>query len=370
MTAERDIVGLTLPFVAGTAASFFLQTSSGAVSTLSLILISVGLLLLIHPSHKTLASNTLWYIIITLAFLCGLFSATTWHLTSATKIQLYSGAGIGAHDFANNIKRHIFDIPFSDKSTNGLICALITGDRSSLPRSITASFRDSGAAHILALSGLHIGIIYGIIKALLSKITGGLRHSRIICSIITISACGFYTIATGAGASIVRAFIFILLGETASLTCRRRSLTSILMTSLLLHTLIWPEALKSISFQLSYAAMAGIAYIYPRLNRIWSGRRETEGCGLKILDWIWDSAAISISCQITTGPLAWFYFKSIPAYFLITNLIAIPLVGLIIPASLCTLLLHSAGLCPMIVVRFTEYITKILVDSLDVISSF
>jgi competence protein ComEC len=77
---------------------------------------------------------------------------------------------------------------------------------------------------------------------------------------------------------------------------------------------------------------------------------------------------MSISCQITTGPLAWYYFNSFPMHFLLTNLIALPLTGLIIPSALAVMLLSSMGLCPGFMIRGTELLVTLLTDALSVIS--
>ena len=259
----------------------------------------------------------------------------------------------------------IDSISFHSRDTNAIIKALLIGDRSDIPAHITEAFRESGASHILALSGLHLGIIYAISTKLLSFI-GNSLWARGIRSIATVLICGFYTLATGAGASITRAFLFILIGETARLTGRFRSTGTVLMTSLLIHLAIIPQDLREAGFQLSYAAMAGIAFILPWLSRFWPETAERKSHPLK---WMWNTAAMSISCQITTGPIAYMYFGTFPVHFLLTNMIALPLTGIIIPASLLTLLLDIFGICPPILSRASEMLIAALSKALEIISS-
>ena len=144
---------------------------------------------------------------------------------------------------------------------------------------------------------------------------------------------------------------------------RYRSTAQVLMTSLFLQLLISPESIRDIGFQLSYAAIAGIAFIFPPLKSMWP-----EGKG-SVLKWIWTSAAMSISCQITTGPLAYFYFGSFPQHFLLTNLIAIPLTGLIIPLSLLTLVLNNVGICPEFMTGLTEKLVVLMTEAMEIIAS-
>jgi predicted membrane metal-binding protein len=85
--------------------------------------------------------------------------------------------------------------------------------------------------------------------------------------------------------------------------------------------------------------------------------------------WIWNSAALSISCQLATGPLAYLYFGTFPQHFLLTNLISLPLTGFIIPCALASLVLSGLGWCPTFVVSVTEWLVSLLTWSLEVIAS-
>ena len=175
--------------------------------------------------------------------------------------------------------------------------------------------------------------------------------------------CGFYTLATGAGASIVRAFIFIMVREVSRLTHRHTSLKHTLLTSLTVQLAISPGDVSGIGFQLSYAAMAGIAFIFPHLKELWP-----DDGSFNPLRKVWESAALSISCQITTGPLAYICFGTFPKYFLLSNLIALPLTGAIIPISILTVAMYTAGICPGILIRITEAAVQVMCRSLDIIS--
>ena len=133
---------------------------------------------------------------------------------------------------------------------------------------------------------------------------------------------------------------------------------------LLIQLAIRPTDIADIGFQLSYAAMAGIAYIHPHLKGIW-----TDNEGGHLLKLIWDAASLTISCQLTTGPLAYFHFKSFPAYFILTNLLALPLTSILIPVSILTLTLNSAGLCPEILTETCEKTASYLIFILETISA-
>jgi predicted membrane metal-binding protein len=109
--------------------------------------------------------------------------------------------------------------------------------------------------------------------------------------------------------------------------------------------------------------MAGIAHIHPYLSRFWPQD------GRNIFRRIWESASLSISCQITTGPLAWLYFRSFPRHFLLANLIAAPLTGVIITSALALLAADAMGFCPQILVKLTELSVSLMTGALKTIAS-
>lgn len=369
MRVEREIAEFAIPFTAGV----LLAVCSADISyghLISSCIIVTALALLGHG--RRLSDTARRCLIGAVAFGCGI-------LCGATGVILHMDMPESAIErialkFCSRIQSAIDDIPFRDSSTSALTKALLTGERASLPREVTEAFRDSGASHILSLSGLHLGIIYGIFSKGLS-ISGNSIRARRIRSMLIIFICGFYTLATGAGASIVRAFLFILIGETARLTGRYHGTGHTLLTALVVQLVIIPLDIKSVSFQLSYAAMAGIAFIYPWLRDFWPDSRSEKASTtagrmfIAAMRWIWNSAALSIACQVTTGPLAYMYFGTFPMNFLLTNLLSLPLTGIIIPCTLVTLILSVLGWCPQAVTDTTEAFVRLLIRILEVISS-
>ncbi len=362
MKEDGDIAGFVLPFAAGVTVGVLSThmhepVSAGMIMTASLL----PPLYLTHPSRRRLDGRITIAIIAISAFLCGMVTGITGSHISVSTIS--GPAESKAMLLGKSMQAAIDSIPFASDRTGAIIKALLTGERSDIPPDVTEAFRASGASHILALSGLHLGIIYGIIRKILSPI-GNTPAAQRIRSGIVILSCGIYTMATGAGPSIARAFLFILLGEAAALSGRGRSTGTILTGALLIQLTISPESIRSAGFQLSYAAMAGIAYIYPRIRNLWPGA-EKDG----IIGWIWNSASLSIACQITTGPIAWLWFRTFPQHFLLTNLLAIPLSGIIIPVSLSTLALNTFGICPDIMIKATEALVNTLSAALEIIST-
>ena len=266
------------------------------------------------------------------------------------------------HPVGQALQTAIDSIPFKDRDMNALLKALLSGDRSDLTSSITEAFRTAGGSHILALSGLHLGIIYAITDRI-SSVFGNSPKSRVHRSVFKIGLCTSYSLATGASASIIRALLFIILRETGIVLGRPVTLKDLIRKCLLIHLIISPHSILEVGFQLSYAAIAGIAWIYPHLKSLWP-----EGESWPIMKKTWDSASLTISCQLTTAPLAWLYFNTFPTYFLLTNLLALPLTGILIPISILTVALNAAGLCPAILTEACEKTASCLIHILTTIS--
>lgn len=372
MTVERDIAGFALPFAAGVAAAVYAGTaySNAFMPMMALAGTAVPLIVLMMSAGRRWNPSVIKAIMAALAIgtgvLCGQTAAET-----AFGAYTDTGAVSAAERFGSAMAEAADRIPFKHSRTNAFIKAILTGERNGMPQEVTQAFRDSGASHILALSGLHLGVIYMMISRLLSVIGHGIAATR-LRSLLTVLLCGFYTLATGAGPSITRAFLFILLNEAARLTCRYRSIGNTLLAALIIQLCLSPESIRSVGFQLSYAAMAGIAFIFPWLKGLWPEESEEGGKSILITGparRIWNSAAMSVSCQITTGPLAYLYFGTFPQYFLLTNLIALPLTGVLIPVAAATLGLSMAGICPGLLVRATEWLTGVLTGALEIIAS-
>ena len=251
------------------------------------------------------------------------------------------------------------------EGSTALLKALLAGKRDGLDSGTLEAFRRSGASHLLALSGLHLGVIYLIIRRLLF-IIGNSRPARLTRSLLAVGLCTAYSAMTGFGASVTRALLFIVLHECGTLLPgRRHSLAGTFCTAITIQLAASPRSIETLSFQLSYLAMLGIVGIAPALRSFYPGDGRRRGPVKRI----WDSAALSVSCQITTAPLAWISFGSLPRHFLLTNLVALPLTELLIVVSLPMTALDAAGACPEMLKGLSDFLAQALVWCLEVVSS-
>ena len=210
-----------------------------------------------------------------------------------------------------------------------VVKALAYGYQDEIPAGIEESFRQSGAIHLLALSGMHLGLLYGLLLKLLALI-GNSPTAKRIRSTVIIAALWAFTIFTGCGVSILRAAVMFSIYEAGVLAGRRRNGLNALSLSAIIITIADPSAPSGISFQLSYAAMTAIFLIFPHLRAIVKTRNRISGR-------IADACAMTIACQATTAPIILLHFGTFAFYSLLANLLCSPIVSiamLLIPAVL------------------------------------
>lgn len=355
MLVSRDISAISIPFSAGVMSAAYLPLGELSLYTAaSLLCVAVPACLAMSCMHHRSRLPEIACFFLLGALVC--LSARTSIPVSGREWRLPQRALCSLTAMIDGI-----DFGYADSSS--LIKALLTGDRSSLSPELTGAFRDSGAAHILALSGLHMGIIYGLLAKMLSCL-GRSRTAILIRSSAAIAACAFYMVMTGASPSVARAFLFITLNELARISKgRRRAPLNIFCAALMIQLCFDPLSARSVGFQLSYLAMLGIYTIFPMMeswcpDNWWKPVRK-----------LWSASALSISCQLMTAPIAWIYFRSFPVYFLITNLIALPLTEAFITLAVITLILSAAGICPDIMKDLTGLCGQILIDCIETIAS-
>ncbi|MCR5560859.1 MAG: ComEC/Rec2 family competence protein [Bacteroidales bacterium] len=360
--ADLNMVVLSVPFLAGAIAAAALGAGPAAGSVCLAGAACCLAAMALRKGHRT------W--LAALLFL--LLGAFTWSSRNVQSLPAGSNSPVlpdGMPEMAlERLSAVIRRIPFPHRETNALLLALITGRRELLDRATVQSFRQAGAAHILALSGLHLGIIYLILSKLFLFL-GNSGPAWIIRSCIIVLMSGFYTMMTGAGPSTVRAFLFICLNEIAR-NCpgRRKPPAGVLCTALLIQLCARPSVLFSAGFQLSYLAMLGIFLIYPRL-RDWYPPLNGRGGRWDPVRRTWESMAMSLSCQVFTAPLVWLRFHTFPKYFLLSNLISLPLTGLLISGGLACTVLEAAKTSPRLLARAVDWLAMCLRNSLETVSS-
>ena len=353
MKEERDMLVLSLPFVAAVAAGQILSPSHEAAFLAAAALFGMILYFWLRAPR-----SVAYYII--LMFCCGLFCSFTGRLLSLSDV---AEDGLPAFLRAQ-LAGCVDGLSFKSGDTGAMVKALVLGDRSGLTPQLTQAFRASGAAHVLALSGLHLGIFYLCLSWILKPL-GNSPTAKKIKSFTIMILAGAYVVLAGASASLVRALLFIVLRESAALLHRKISLLRILLAALTLQLIFSPGQIATPGFQLSYLAVAGIAILYPWLEGLYP---KADNDRFNIPRKIWQLCSLSISCQVFTTPVAWLQFGSLPKYFLLANLLIMPLATAFTAVSIFIVFLAPIGLCPGFLLSAADVFSNLMIQILTIIA--
>lgn len=205
----------------------------------------------------------------------------------------------------------------------GIVEALITGRRTHLDDQLYKTYADTGAVHVLAVSGLHVGIFISIFLGLFSFIKSRSVIFKWAKVVVLISLVILYVLITGASPSVVRAGVMIslfILGKTFF----ERGSTYNIMALAAIVMLMWnPFLLFQTSFQFSFLALLGILYFQPKIYGLYIPNHV-------IVRFVWGLISVSVAAQIFIFPFTVYYFHQFPVYFAVSSLLAVPLVTVII----------------------------------------
>ncbi|SHI93372.1 competence protein ComEC [Arenibacter nanhaiticus] len=221
----------------------------------------------------------------------------------------------------------------------GVIQALLLGERNDLSQETNTHYKDAGAFHILALSGLHIGILLGLLHFLLKPLELLPKGKTIKLFIIVLCLWNFAFLA-GLSASIIRAVTMFSFVAYALYLNRPTSNFNVLALSLLfILLLINPMLLFQVGFQLSYAAVFSIVLIFPKLQEFWTPKNWFLKKG-------WELLSVSIAAQLGVLPISLFYFHQFPGLFFVSNLIVVPFLAFILGMGILLLILVVFDILP------------------------
>lgn len=251
--------------------------------------------------------------------------------------------------------------------------ALTLGYKESLDKDLRRHFQASGAAHVLAVSGLHTGIIYGLLLWLLTL--GGRvkpryenRFGRRAISLFIIAAMWGYAWLTGMTPSVVRAVTMVTIFEVGRMVYRQAFSINTIAAAAVLILLVHPSDLWSVSFQLSFAATFAIVIVNPSLSRLLHAGKLQNGVLERVLDYTLGVIIISLAAQLGTMPLTMYYFGQISTYFLLTNLLVLPIASFLVPFGLATIALGGSWL-GLYVGKLTYYLAWAMNHSVEWIES-
>lgn len=233
----------------------------------------------------------------------------------------------------------------------GLASTLVLGYKNNIDAEIKEAYMNAGAMHVLAVSGMHVGIVCTALEIIM-KILGGCRLLRIKrLAIIALLWC--YAFITGLSPSVMRAtvmFSFVMFGKVAG---KNINIYNSLAASAFFLLIYNPSLLFQAGFQLSYVAVIGIVFFQPRIVRLIRIRKKN-----KLLKYLWELTAVSIAAQIATFPFCLYYFERTPVYFWLSNIIVSPSATIMIFLTLLLLAVSPIAILSKSVGVVTAWVAK------------
>ena len=241
-----------------------------------------------------------------------------------------------------------------------LTAALTLGHRELLSEDITENFRRSGITHILAVSGLHVGMFSLLVLGLLSFLKGRLSFIPPLAAIIAIWC---FALVTGLGPSVTRASLMFTFLHAGLLMRRGVNSINSLLASAFVLLIINPALLFDTGFQLSYSAVLFILLFYRDLHSLIPVKN-------KLLNKLWSMMAVTLLAQAGTLPFIIYYFNSVPLLSVITNIIAVPAAFLILAGGITTVITAPLPVVPQLAAAIAGGTSQVLIRVTDFISHY
>jgi ComEC/Rec2-related protein len=248
------------------------------------------------------------------------------HATAKASVMTKVGEATGLMSSLKSLRGRMadrFKAVFPNPDLAGLANAMLLGDRSGLDSEVRKDFSATGLSHIVAISGMNFALIYAVLNVLFHPLLG-FRRGRQIRSMIVVPLLVFFALLTGANPAVLRAAFMLSLLDLGQSFQRKHHSLNALAASALLFLALDPQCLFMPDFQLSYAAVAGILLMQVPIQRYLM--HKAPG----IPKFLASGLAVTLAAQAATAPLVVWHFQSFPTYFLLANLLVLPLVTLVV----------------------------------------
>ncbi len=227
-------------------------------------------------------------------------------------------------------------IPHADNL--GVAAAMVLGTRDYISEDLMAAYTDTGSIHVLAVSGLHVGIVSGLILFLFSFIKSNKTATRICKGLASIVLIWFFAFLTGAAPAVLRASLMFSLYFMAKDILRIQiNVYNVLLSTAFVLLIYNPYFIFNIGFQFSYLALIGIVFFCPRIQKWFYSP-------IPLVNKIWTLVAVSIAAQITVFPLSIYYFNKFASSFWLSGIVTAPFAILLLSVGLAVLIIEYSGL--------------------------
>ncbi len=230
-----------------------------------------------------------------------------------------------------------------------VVAAMALGDKSALSLELKETYAVTGASHVLALSGLHLSIIYMLLSLLVVN-----RRWQMFSQVFIVVNIWVFVFLVGMSVTVVRAAVMVSVYALLSLGHRDKMSVNTLAFTAIVMLIVKPVSLFDAGFQMSFAAVFAILVLVPLFDRVFP---EGFLMSHRVVKWLWALVAVSLAAQIGTAPLAWYHFGRIPLWSVLTNVVVVPAAGLIVCLAGLTLLFPSGA---YLLLYITATLNKIL----------
>ncbi len=236
-----------------------------------------------------------------------------------------------------------------DKKVTGIAEALLIGYKEDLDKDVVQAYSNTGVVHIIAISGMHLGLIYAVLVWIFLRLPV-IKKNALSRVVIILGCLWVFSLITGGSASVLRSavmFTCILVGKEFF---KQASIYNSLAASAFLLLCYDPFLLWDVGFQLSYCAVVGIVWLQKPIQNLFYSK-------YKFTRYLWQMCSVTIAAQVLTLPICIYYFHQIPTLFLITNLICVPLSTAILFAEILLIVVSPVPLIAAVLGKFIYVLT-------------
>jgi competence protein ComEC len=210
--------------------------------------------------------------------------------------------------FAENIKT---------EQEYSIAAALVLGIKHHLDEDLKQAYTNAGVTHILAVSGMHVGIIFGLLNVFLAFLRKKPK-GKLLYVVVVLIALWLYAFVTGLSGSVLRAVTMFSLLTIAQNLSRNTNIYNTLAASAFLLLLYNPFLLMDVGFQLSYLAVLSIVYFYPKLYPLYEPTN-------RVIHFLWQMTCVSVAAQVFTLPITLYHFHQYPTYGILASVLVVPI---------------------------------------------
>jgi competence protein ComEC len=276
-------------------------------------------------------------------------------LTSGSWCSLHQNRGNKIMDAAIHMRTLFISIlrsSIADQRSFAVASALVAGYDDEVDQELLNAFSGAGVLHVLSVSGMHVALIYQGLFLLLGFMNRK-KWSRHLLYLFLIVFIWFYALLTGFSPSVARSAVMLSIVILAKWHHANANVFNTIVVTAMALLIYNPFYITEVSFQLSFLAVWGIIFFHPKIFSLYEPAS-------RIIHWVWELTSVSLAAQLMTFPLGLYYFHQFPNYFMLANLLIIPLSGIIIYLCIAVLVFSPVAVLGCFVSTVTGYLLWVL----------